>query len=224
MIALIAQGMGIGFSAGMTPGPLQVFLLTQTLQNGWRHAIWIIFSPLLSDGPIVALILLALQSASGGLLRAVSLVGGGFILYLAWGLWKQIRAGDFAPPVDAAHVPTESTPAEAAAAVLAVPITPWGALRRAVAINALGPGPWLFWGTTMGPTVILAWQESPPSAIGFVVAFYGVFLGVMAIQVILFHQARRLGPGVMRTALWIGLAAMLFFAAGLFWRGLTGAV
>lgn len=210
MIALIAQGMGIGFSAGMQPGPLQVFLLTQTLQNGWRHAIWIIFSPLLSDGPIVALILLVLQSASDGLLRAVSLVGGCFILYLAWGLWRQVRARSFAAPVDA-----EST--EPAAA-----LSPWDTLRRAVAINALGPGPWVFWGTTMGPTVILAWQESPPTAIGFVVAFYGVFLAVMATQVILFHQARRLGPGVMRAALWVGLAAMLFFAVGLFQRGLTG--
>jgi threonine/homoserine/homoserine lactone efflux protein len=203
MIAMLAQGVSIGFAAGMTPGPLLVFLLAQTLQHGWRRAIWIILSPLISDGPIVALVLLVLQGASDDLLRLISLLGGAFILYIAWGLWRQIRAGDWA-------LPLETEPASAAESVGAV-------LRKAAAINALGPGPWLFWSTAMGPTVIAAWRDGPPGAIGFVAAFYGAFLGVMAAQVIVFHQARRLGPQVVRAALWIGLAALLFFAASL-WR------
>ena len=208
MIALLAQGVSIGLAAGMTPGPLQVFLLTQTLQNGWRHALWIILSPLISDGPIVAVILLILQGASDALLRGISLAGGAFILYIAWGLWGHLRQGGFDLPPEAGQ--------ETAAT------SPWGALRRAVAINALGPGPWLFWSTAMGPIVIAAWRDAPAHAVGFVAAFYGTFLGVMAVQVIVFHQARRLGPTVVRAALGVGLAALLFFAASLWLNALTG--
>lgn len=212
MIATLIQGISIGFAAGMTPGPLQVFLLTQTLQHGWQHAMWIILSPLLSDGPIVALILLVLQGASDTLLRGISLVGGAFVLYIAWGLWKQLRRGDFAPEeaVDAAGGATR------------VAATPWQALRQAVGINALSPGPWLFWSTVMGPVVVTAWREWPPGAVAFVLGFYGTFLGVMAAQVLLFHQARRLGPRVVSGALWVGLVVLVSFAGSLWWGALSG--
>lgn len=203
MIAVLLQGVSIGFAAGMTPGPLQAFLLTQTLTHGWRRAMWIVLSPLLSDGPIVALILLVLQTASDSLLRVVGLIGGAFVLYLAWGLWGQIRRGEIGQV-------TEGAAPEAP--------TPWAALRKAIVINAMGPGPWLFWSTVMGPLVVSSWRESPAYGIAVVVGFYGVFLLTMTVQVILFHQARRLGPKAIRVGLWIGLAAMILFALSL-WRG-----
>ena len=203
MIASLAQGIGFGYAAGMTPGPLQAFLLTQTLRHGWRHSVWLVFSPLLSDGPIVALVLLVLQGASESLLRIISLIGGAFVLTIAWGLWRQLRRGAFEPEALAGE-------ADAAESV-------WAALRQAVLINALGPGPWLFWGTAMGPVVIETWRGSPPGAVAFVLGFYGAFLAVMAVQVIAFHQARRLGQGVIRVALWIGLLALVIFAVRLWW-------
>lgn len=208
MIATLLQGISIGFAAGMTPGPLQIFLITETLQFGWRHAIWLVFSPLIVDGPIVALILLVLQQASDNLLRGISLFGGAFVLYLAWGLWKQLRRNEAPPEVSAET-------SESRGSVLR-------ALRKALAITALSPGPWLFWGTAMGPIVIAAWRDAPPSALTLVLGFYGTFLGIMAVQVILFHQARRMGPHVVRRALWIGLVAMLAFAFSLWWRVLAG--
>jgi threonine/homoserine/homoserine lactone efflux protein len=206
MFAAMLQGVNIGFAAGMTPGPLQAFLLTQTLRHGWRRAVWIVLSPLISDGPIVALILLVLQAASDGLLRAVGLLGGAFVLYLAWGLWGQIRRGEIGGPTDEAP--------EAG--------TTWAALRQAVVINALGPGPWLFWSMVMGPLVVSTWREAPINGIGVVVSFYGTFLLTMTVQVILFHQARRLGPQAIRVGLWIGLAAMVIFALSLWVNALGG--
>jgi threonine/homoserine/homoserine lactone efflux protein len=208
MIPLLLQGISFGYAAGVTPGPLQIFLITQTLQFGWRHAIWLIFSPLISDGPVVGLILLVLQQASDGFLRAMGLIGGAFVLYIAWGLWQQLRRGDFSfVPAGAEAAPT--------------PASPWAAMRKAVAINALGPGPWLFWGTAMGPIVIAAWRDSRPTAVLFVLGFYATFLLVMATQVLLVQQARRLGPNAIRIALWIGLAALLLFAARLWWNALS---
>lgn len=205
MIAGFAQGAGFGYAAGVTPGPLQIFLITQTLRYGWRHGLWIVLSPLISDGPVVALVLLVLQGASDTLLDAVRLVGGAFVLYLAWGLWRGLRRGDAVPDLDALAGDGGDA------------VSPWDALRKAVAINALGPGPWLFWGTAMGPEVIGMWRESPPSAVAFVVGFYGIFLGVMVAETALVHQARRLGRRTIAVGLWIGLAVLVVFALSL-WR------
>jgi apolipoprotein N-acyltransferase len=69
----------------------------------------------------------------------------------------------------------------------------------------------------MGPLVGSAWRDSPANGIAAVAGFYAVFLLTMAVQVILFHQARRLGPKAIRIGLWIGLAAMILFALSL-WR------
>ncbi|GAB4574155.1 MAG: LysE family translocator [Anaerolineae bacterium] len=208
-MALLAQGIGFGYAAGVTPGPLQLFLVTQTLQFGWRHGIWLILAPLISDGPIVALVLLVLRQASDDLLRVIALVGGAFVLYIAWGLWGHLRRGML-------EIVPEGVPVTDAAAGR------WEAVRRAAAINALGPGPWLFWGTAMGPMVIAAWREAPLSAVLFVAGFYGAFLAVMAAQVVLVHQARRLGTRAVRAALWIGLVALLVFALRLWGQALAG--
>lgn len=208
MIPMLVQGISYGYAAGITPGPLQTFLLTQTLQYGWRRSIWLVLGPLISDWPIVALILLVLQRASDGFLRVMGFVGGLFVLYIAYGLFQQLRRGDFdlvPDDAEAEHIPS-----------------PWAAIRKAAAINALGPGPWLFWGTAMGPLVISTWREAPPVAILFVVGFYVTFLLVMVTQVLVVHQARRLGPRVVRGALWIGFAAMIIFALRLFWGALAG--
>jgi threonine/homoserine/homoserine lactone efflux protein len=95
-------------------------------------------------------------------------------------------------------------------------------MRKAVGINILGPGAWLFWSTAMGPVVIETWREAPAQALVFIASFYLTFMGVMAVQVLIFHQARRLGARAVRIALWIGLAAMLVFAVRLWSAALLG--
>ena len=195
MLALIAQGIGFGYAAGSLPGPFQAFILSETLQRGWRHSIWLIFAPLLSDGPIIAIVLLLLRGASDNFLRVISAVGGTFILYLAYGLYGQIRRGDFEAML---------APAEGGAAA-----TPWSALRKGVGINALGPGPWIFWGTAMGPLLVDTWRTSPVHAVVFVVSFYLTFMLSLSGMILLFHQVRRLGPGVVRGALVVGLVALI---------------
>ena len=59
MLDGIAPAFGFGFVAGVMPGPLQSFLLLQTLQRGARGGAWILPAPLLSDGPIIAVCVLA---------------------------------------------------------------------------------------------------------------------------------------------------------------------
>ena len=48
-------------------------------------------APLVSDLPIVLLALLLLEHLPPLFLRGVSLVGGLFVLYLAWGMWGRYQ-------------------------------------------------------------------------------------------------------------------------------------
>ncbi|GIK67679.1 MAG: hypothetical protein BroJett018_54730 [Chloroflexota bacterium] len=207
MIALIVRGISIGFAAGMTPGPLQIFMLMHTLRHGARYALWLILAPLISDAPVVTIVLLVLGQASSDLLDAIGLLGGLFVLYIAWGLWQQLRNG--------VHLPSEAADTDAAIRQ-PIPVN----LRKAVIINALGPGAWLFWGTVLGPLVIDAWRDTPTHAVLFVLGFYGMFLLTMAGLVILFHQARRLGAQAVKIGLWIGLMVLVGFGASLIWESL----
>ncbi|MBI5929966.1 MAG: LysE family transporter [Chloroflexi bacterium] len=210
MVALIARGISIGFAAGMTPGPLQIFMLMQTLRYGARHALWLVLAPLMSDAPVVTIVLLILGQASKDLLNGISLVGGLFVLYIAWELWQQLRSG--------VHLPAAETFETAETGRQPIYLN----LRKAVIINALGPGAWLFWGTVLGPLVIEAWRDTPTRAITFVFGFYGMFLLTMAGLVIAFHQARRLGTQAINIGLWIGLVVLVGFGVSLIWDSLQG--
>ena len=207
MIALIARGISIGFAAGMTPGPLQIFMLMHTLRYGARYALWLILAPLISDAPVVTIVLLILGQASSDLLDGIGLIGGLFVLYIAWGLWRQLRNGVHLPSAESSEVMRQPIHLN---------------LRKAVIINALGPGAWLFWGTVLGPLVIDAWRDHPTHAISFVLGFYAMFLLTMAGLVILFHQARRLGTQAVTGGLWLCLLVLVGFGASLIWESLHG--
>ena len=93
MIAFIAQGMGFGFAAGTSPGPLQSFLISTTLSKGWRRGVLVVLSPLLTDAPIILVMTLLLRQLPDGAIRAIQIAGGLFVLYLAWSNWRAWRAG-----------------------------------------------------------------------------------------------------------------------------------
>ena len=144
MFPFLLQGLTLGFAAGAQPGPFQTYLITQTLSQGWRR-VWIAaFAPLVSDGPIVALALLVLSQVPDWFQRVLQIVGGLFVLYLAGGAYKAWRS--FSPDAETA------------------PQTGPKSLLRAAMMNALSPGPYLFWSLVIGPLIVTTWRENPSSA------------------------------------------------------------
>ncbi|MCB9437088.1 MAG: hypothetical protein H6673_08880 [Anaerolineales bacterium] len=208
MIAALVQAISLGFTAGILPGPLQAFLFVQTLRHRATYARWLIFSPFLSDVPAIIIVLAILGQASDGLLRALSFVGGSFILFIAWGIWRQIRSGGFQLSV------TEEATVEKPSV--------WSGIRQTAAINFFGPGPWLFWGTVTGPILIDLWRETPINGIGFMVGFYVTFIGVLLTEVMVFDQARRMGTQMVNVMLKVGLVVLIIFAGVLWWRAYSG--
>ena len=94
MLNLWLQGVALGFSAGVAPGPLQTYLITQATTYGWRAGVRVALAPLVSDGPIILILALLLGQLSDAMLGAIMLAGAGVLTYLAWGLLGSWRAGN----------------------------------------------------------------------------------------------------------------------------------
>jgi len=187
----IVQGIGYGFAAAAQPGPFQTYIITQSLAKGWRKAIPAALAPLVSDGPIIALCLLVLSQVPIWLQRSLHIAGGLFILYLAHGAYKAWRAFDI-------NIPTNE---------LGTGQSVW----KAALMNALSPGPYIYWSLVTGPILIRGWRETPIYGIGFLIGFYSILVSGLGFIILIFGIARELGPKVNRVLLGISAVALSIF-------------
>ncbi len=93
----IIQGIVYGFAAAVQPGPFQTYLISQTLSRGWKRTLPATLAPLISDAPIITLCLLVLSQVPAWLQRFLYVVGGLFVLYLAYGAHKSWK--NFIPDI-----------------------------------------------------------------------------------------------------------------------------
>jgi threonine/homoserine/homoserine lactone efflux protein len=193
------QGLTLGLSATAAPGPFQAFLLAQALKNGWKRTLPAVLAPLVSDGPIIFLVLLVLTQTPDWFLIILQLAGGLFALYLAQGALAGLKTLPSMPEVSA----------EAARLNF----------FKAVAMNFLSPGPYLFWSIIAGPVMMQGWQESPRLGVSFVVGFYGALIGGFVVFIILFATASQLGPRVSYFLRVMSAVALLIFGLYQLWSG-----
>ena len=196
LLAYLLQGAGYGFSAAAQPGPFQTYLISQTLRNGWRRTLVAALAPLVSDGPIILLVLLVLTRLPEAFRLALQLVGSLFILYLAWGAfraWRRLNAQAALAP--AAGAGTQS-------------------LVRAGLMNALSPGPWIYWSLVTGPILARGWRATPANSVAFLAGFYGVMIASLVVIILVFGSVRRLGPQVNRAM--TGLSALALAGFGVY--------
>ena len=199
MFIYFLQGTTLGLSASATPGPFLAFLLAQTLKNGWRRTWPASLAPLLSDGPIIALVMLVLTQTSDLFLNIMRIAGGLFILYLARGAFQACKGPDLKPET-ANEIPRQS-------------------LLKGALMNALSPSPYLFWSVLAGPIVLEGWRQSPTLGLSFIFGFYGALIGGFVIFIILFATASQLGPRVNKILSGISAIALLIFGLYQLWVG-----
>jgi threonine/homoserine/homoserine lactone efflux protein len=197
----LTQGLVLGLYAALIPGPFQFFLFSQTLRVGWRRTLPAAFAPLISDGPIIALFLLVLSQAPGWFLSVLRIVGGLFILYLAYGAYRTFRKPEVTVDV------------------------PAGAVRqsifKATLMNLLNPNVYIFWGTIGAPIVLGGYQQSVWHGAAFILAMYGVLVPATAGLIVLFGTTGQLKPNLQRTisgglALLLSCIALYQIGTGIF--------
>jgi threonine/homoserine/homoserine lactone efflux protein len=190
MIALLGAAAVYGLSAGFSPGPLLALVISQSIRYGVREGVKAAMAPLVTDLPIIALSVMILKplADSRTVLGLVSLAGGLFVVYLAWGCFRTSRM-DLA---DRGEAPQS--------------------LFKGAAVNALNPHPYLFWLTVGGPAVLNAWAEGPSGAVAFVAVFSACIVGSKAIVAVVAGRSRGLLTGKAYGAVMkvLGLALLVF--------------
>lgn len=200
MFQFVAQAVGYGFAAGTSPGPLQSFIVSTTLSQGWRRGLIIIVSPLITDAPIILVMTFVLHQLPHGVLRAIQIGGGLFVLWLALDLARALRAG-------------------AVVGGQTIPQTDRRTLSKAVVINLLSPGPYIFWGSVTGPLLVEALDQSVVHGVSFLAAFYATFLSIMALWVLAFDRLRRLDARLTRAVLGLSIGVLVILGLALFSQG-----
>lgn len=204
MLSFFAQGASLGFTAGSSPGPLQTFLIQSTLAHGWRRALICIVSPIISDIPFILLTVFILNQFPPEVIRIVQIVGGLFILYLAYMSIKGIRSGAMIGGTANEEIANTR------------PIT---LLGRTILINWTSPGPYIFWGTVNGPLLSQALSQSIGHAVLFMVGFYGAFLILLAGWIVIFDRLRHIDPRFTRGLLWITVGVLVILGVSLLLSG-----
>lgn len=204
MLVFILQGIGLGFAAAVQPGPFQTYLISRTLETDVRRALPGCLAPLITDGPIIILMLFLLSQLPPWIESGLYLVSGFFILYLAWGAWRSWKKNEPANTAEDASRGRRQT------------------LIKAVIMNAVSPGPYLYWGLVTGPILLKGWRSSVAEGISFLLSFYVAMLLSLVCIIMIFSMARHLGPRINRVMLGLSALVLLFFGIIQLYRGLLG--
>lgn len=200
MLAYLALGFSMGFSAGLSPGPLLTLVITASLRSGFGGGLRVALAPFVTDLPIILLSVLLSNSLPVDALRWVGTVGG---LVVVWLGIEALRASRHAvlPDQEGVHVAAQRE------------------LWRGALVNALNPHPYLFWMTIGGPALVNSWRISPWHTLAFIGTFYGLLIGSkIGVAWLVSRQASSLSLAWYRRIL-AGCGLLLFaMAALLLWQ------
>ena len=195
----LLQGVGYGLAAASQPGPFQTYLISQTLTRGWKRTLPAALAPLVSDGPIILLCVLVLSQVPVWMQKILYIAGGLFILYLAYGTYNSWKNFD-------SRLPSLETGTQQS-------------ILKAALMNALSPGPYIFWTLVTGPILLKGWRETPVNGIGFLIGFYVTLISSLAALILIFGTAAKLGPKFNRMLLGISAIALTCFGLYQLWLG-----
>ena len=195
MLSYLLLGSGFAFAAAIQPGPLQAYLLSSVAQRGWKRTLPAALSPLLSDGPIILIVLLILTRLPDSAARLLQAAGGLLLLYFAWSSYRAWRS----------PIPVSTADDKPRA-----PRT----LLEAAGVNILNPNPWLGWSLVLGPALLSAWHQGPSYGAVLLIAFYATIVTMTAVIILLFGTTRFLSPRLQHSLILV--SAILLAALGIY--------
>jgi threonine/homoserine/homoserine lactone efflux protein len=200
-LSYLIFGITYAFAAAVQPGPLLTYIISQTLKKGWRSTLPASFAPVISDIPILILILFLLSTMPDSFIFILRIGGGLFLLYLgfrAFQSWKEFDADR--------TILNESGKQT---------------LFNAVFVNLLNPAPYLGWSLILGPIFLEGWKQAPINGIALIIGFYLTMILTLAGIIVLFGFARKLGPKVSKIL--IGFSSIVLVAFGIYqlWLGIN---
>lgn len=189
MISYLTIGTILGLSAGLSPGPLQTLVISETLSYSTRAGIKVAAAPIFTDIPIILLTVFVLSKLSGfqTVLGIISIIGG--VVVFMMGLDSLRFRGT---RIDAEKARSRS-------------------LAKGILVNMLSPHPYLFWISVGTPRIIQAWDQSFFSAAAFILSFFILLIGSKMMLAVLAGRSRKIlsGAGYIYTMKFLGLLLMV---------------
>jgi len=169
MMAFLVQGIILGLSAGVSPGPLTALVISETLNHKTAAGIKVGLAPLFTDAPIVVACFLVLTRFSHVpiLLGIISVLGAAYIFRLGI---KSLRLYQFTVDVNSEKEQS---------------------LLRGIITNFLSPNPYIFWITVGSLIMIKALETGKAALVLFLVGFYVCLVGTKITLAILVGMSRR---------------------------------
>jgi len=160
----------MGLTAGLSPGPLLMLLISETIKRNRKAGILVACVPLITDLPIVLISIFVLQAISNYhfILGIISLLGALYLGYLAF---ENIKLKHFDPDID--ELRSKS-------------------LKKGIITNFLNPNPYLFWMTIGAPTVLKGYRTNIFLSLCFVIGFYIFLVGSKIIIALLVDRSKAL--------------------------------
>jgi threonine/homoserine/homoserine lactone efflux protein len=151
-------GVVLGLVQGISPGPLVTLVISETLKFGKREGSKVAVSPLISDSTVAVLALVVLSNLAQNalIIGVISLLGAGYLIYLAW---------------DNLKVKTSILEAGSAKK---------GALKRALVTNFLNPHVYVFWFSVGGPIILRSLTVNVSATALYLAGLFTFLIGSMA--------------------------------------------
>jgi threonine/homoserine/homoserine lactone efflux protein len=202
-VSYLLLGLSLGFSAGISPGPLLTLVITRALGHGFWAGLRVALSPLITDTPIILLTLLLFNALPPFFEQVVTVLGGCFVIYLGIDTVRHARGAVLASSGED-QVATST------------------ALWQGALVNILSPHPWLFWIAIGAPTLSRAWDEGPFYAFAFLLGFYALLVGGKILVALAVAGGRRFLTEAWYRRLLIATGLLLCaFGALLLWQTLS---
>jgi threonine/homoserine/homoserine lactone efflux protein len=203
----LSFGLILGLSAGLSPGPLLTLVISETLRHGPASGVKVALAPIICDAPIVVVTLLIATRLSNidTVLGIISLLGGCYVLYMAYESTGQKQQETLQPEQGA------------------------GSLTKGIVTNVLSPHPYLFWLSVGAPTVAKSMQVSAFAPVLFIGGFYLLLVGSKVVLAVLAGRSRSFLKGAPYRytmnflALTLAVFAVIFFMHGLTLLGIYNA-
>ncbi len=164
IISFLALAATIGITGALQPGPLLALIISQSIRYGAKEGAKVAFAPLITDAPIIIVVLFILSkiSQSNIIVGIISIFGSFYLAYLAYSNFriKTVK-------VSLKNVAPQS-------------------LKKGIITNFLNPAVYIFWSTLGAAMISKAMQISPVMPFFYLIVSYGVFVsGNIAIAVMI---------------------------------------
>jgi threonine/homoserine/homoserine lactone efflux protein len=202
LISTVLAASILGIFAGLVPGPYTTMVVGTAIERGFRSAVVLAFTPLVTDIPPMIVTALILESLSWTALTVLGLVGG---VVLAWiGVRFLRRHG--------APLSRGSRPEDQSAHF-------W----HAAGSSLISPAPWLFWLVVASPLLLRSWSRGTGEGVVFIAVFFVVNIGSAAsLAWVVSHSRNFLAPSWQRRVLQAVGTGLILAGAGLVWQSVEG--